>query len=158
MPQMLLIILAGALVVGLITLVLWLLGYFETPAVNGGWGEWGACFMDNGKPTQLRRCNNPSPANGGLACTGLASKPCNMEWACVDGMSSPLRVNENGDVECLSIDGRNCMWSGKCDMTLKNIPDNVNPLACGASTKSLWGTDGYSDPKHWCAKGRAFFK
>jgi hypothetical protein len=47
-------------------------------AVNGNWGEWGAwsaCsekeFCDLGEKKRTRKCDNPSPAQGGDLCIGL---------------------------------------------------------------------------------------
>ena len=46
--------------------------------VDGNWGPWGAVSScsktcGNGTMTKTRQCNNPAPANGGLACPGNAT-------------------------------------------------------------------------------------
>ena len=53
---------------------------------DGNWGAWsayGTCSVTCGGGTQThtRVCNNPVPANGGAACTGLASESvlCNTQ-------------------------------------------------------------------------------
>lgn len=52
--------------------------------VNGGWSRWQTQSMcsvtcGGGIKSSKRTCNNPSPANGGLFCSGLSTKiePCN---------------------------------------------------------------------------------
>lgn len=52
--------------------------------VNGGWSRWqiqSTCSVTcgGGIKSSTRTCNNPSPANGGLFCSGLSTKiePCN---------------------------------------------------------------------------------
>ncbi len=54
--------------------------------LDGNWGAWsayGVCSVTCGGGTQThtRLCNNPTPANGGAACTGLASESvsCNTQ-------------------------------------------------------------------------------
>ena len=47
--------------------------------VNGAWGEWSVysnCTKTcgNGIQTRSRECNNPSPAYGGLSCSGPESQ------------------------------------------------------------------------------------
>ncbi len=73
-------------------------------------------------------------------------------WRCVPGVKAPLRKNANGDVECASIDGKNCLQSKPCDQQLKTLPNNLNPLACGEMHKKQWGGTGYDKPGHWCNK------
>lgn len=60
-----------------ITLIIFIL-------VNGGWSRWQTQSMcsvtcGGGIKSSKRTCNNPSPANGGLFCSGLSTKiePCN---------------------------------------------------------------------------------
>lgn len=52
--------------------------------VNGGWSRWqsqSTCSVTcgGGIKSSTRTCNSPSPANGGLFCSGLSTKiePCN---------------------------------------------------------------------------------
>ncbi|OQR85635.1 protein kinase [Achlya hypogyna] len=75
------------------------------------------------------------------------------DWACVriNGAIDAFRVNEDGDIECGSKDGRSCTWvqsKGKCDST----PSDA--LACGAMHKRIYGITGYDDPTHWCSQMR----
>ena len=49
----------------------------ETP-VDGGWTDWSACSTSCGVGTQSRSCTNPTPANGGLGCTGSSTQSCDV--------------------------------------------------------------------------------
>jgi|GEM_PF-6010475 len=57
------------------------------PPVDGGLTAWSACSATCGGGTQTRTCTNPTPANGGAACTGALSRSCNTQPC------SPLPVN-----------------------------------------------------------------
>ena len=46
--------------------------------INGGWSAWGACSVSCGGGLQTRTCTNPTPSNGGSACTGVSSRSCNI--------------------------------------------------------------------------------
>lgn len=63
-------------------------------------------------------------------------------------------INPNGDVMCMSFNGADCHWGG--DLVIVNHLNAANPLTCGSSHASIWGTDGYNNPNHWCAKLRQF--
>jgi hypothetical protein len=78
------------------------------------------------------------------------------QWRCVAGYNTPVRYI-NGDVQCLSTDGINCMYvpdAAGCVSTLSNIPANINPLSCGADHLAKWGSTGYDNPQHWCNTGK----
>ncbi|OQS06374.1 kinase [Thraustotheca clavata] len=75
------------------------------------------------------------------------------KWSCmkVNGAIDAFRINNNGDVECGSLDGTSCDWvksSSKCD----NSPSEA--LSCGEMHLQLYGITGYDDPNHWCYKVR----
>ncbi len=78
-------------------------------------------------------------------------------WRCVNGVNVPLNKNEWGDVQCMSTDGRNCLWQAnenKCTELVENKPGNIRPLVCGGGHQRAWGSRGYdSGPGHWCNKG-----
>jgi len=81
-------------------------------------------------------------------------------WSCIPGVNTPLRINQNNDVECMAFDRRNCIWQDtpqQCNR-VKNayqFNNRVAPLSCGKGHQSQYGTTGYSDgPGHWCNKGK----
>lgn len=58
-----------------------------------------------------------------------------------------LRI-KNGNVQCASIDGMNCI--GTCTEDL-NIPlVAYKPVTCGEYYKKLYDSTGYDDKNHWC--------
>lgn len=65
-------------------------------------------------------------------------------------LGGPIRRN-NGEIECASYDGRNCLW-GYSSTQIDTA--RLKPLVCGDMHKQVWGDDGYSNPNHWCAQGR----
>ena len=46
--------------------------------IDGGWGQWSVCSKPCGGGVVTRLCDSPAP-NGGSACTGAATKPCNTQ-------------------------------------------------------------------------------
>lgn len=74
------------------------------------------------------------------------------QWRCISGINVPIRLDSNGDVQCSSTDGINCLWDKKCD--LSKLPSNLNPLTCGdPNVYKKWKTYGYEKKDHWCNKG-----
>lgn len=60
--------------------------------VNGEWSAWGlwsrcSTTCNPGQRSRQRACNNPSPKNGGLDCSGPStqSEPCQVQFCPVDG-------------------------------------------------------------------------
>ena len=46
---------------------------FQFYIVNGAWSSWGpwsSCDANEESMKRTRRCNNPSPKNGGASCSG----------------------------------------------------------------------------------------
>jgi len=83
-------------------------------------------------------------------------------WNCSNNIMTPVRMNNQGDVECMATNGRDCLWTADlntCNNTIGQNNDNskLNPLACGDMHKSIYGSPGYDNPAHWCAITKASF-
>ena len=87
-------------------------------------------------------------------------------WMCHDetGLTTGIRLNTNGQLECISKNGRDCSWGElgnrlcqkvkKCKATRRRI----KPLTCGNGHTRVWGHNGYRfAASHWCKKGFAFY-
>jgi len=77
------------------------------------------------------------------------------DWKCFAGIPSPMRRNEDGDIACMSYNGKDCLWGN--DDTCRNLLVNanrgaINPLVCGGHHAQQWGGPGYDNPGHWCAR------
>lgn len=79
--------------------------------------------------------------------------------------TTPIRINNNGDTECMSTDSWNCLWSWggdlnhvkkSCENYLKQYENSpkLNPVACGEVHKSRHGWKGYEVYEHWCSTGK----
>lgn len=81
-------------------------------------------------------------------------------WKCYPGIGVPLRENGNGDVECMALDGYNCLWSDNCANVLSQYSTSTSliPLTCGTGHRNAYGSPGYENPIHWCYKGWDFMK
>jgi hypothetical protein len=80
-------------------------------------------------------------------------------WRCVAGVRDvvPVRLNKEGDIECMAENGQDCMWRPDFRMcnALASAPlGNLQPLACGRMHEVVKGGTGYTDPDHWCYRGR----
>jgi hypothetical protein len=84
-------------------------------------------------------------------------------WRCTI-QNPPLRVHytptrmggaadSNGEVECMSSDGRNCKWYLHLEDCIARVAAPVSPLQplqCGLVHQTLYGNSGYENPGHWC--------
>jgi hypothetical protein len=99
--------------------------------------------------------------------TDQCSKSVNVakenSWQCINNLGNggpitPIRMNDRGDIECISTNARDCAWGpiNSCQGTIDRLGDSskLDPLTCGAMHQSVWGGPGYDNPNHWCAKGR----
>jgi len=76
-------------------------------------------------------------------------------WMCENNLTSPIRINANGDPECMSTNGRDCWWTNnnnECLAAIAQPPRPIIPLACGDMHNRVWGGTGYDNPNHWCYK------
>lgn len=82
------------------------------------------------------------------------------DWTCVNGVNVPLRRVKSGDVQCMSVDARNCLWQpdqAACNKLISNKPPVIEGLTCGEQYKAVWGDDGYGSPNQWCSVGKTYF-
>jgi len=118
-------------------------------------------FINNGKgPLGVNKWSYNSYALKELEVYSVTIdvKPEN-NWQLIPGYTSPMRLNEDGNVECLSYNGRDCEWSYSYSIgnDLSKIDINrLNPLICGEDHRRIWGTDGYYEG-HWCNNLRRQF-
>jgi hypothetical protein len=80
-------------------------------------------------------------------------------WNCnLNGMPAPIRSGPGGEIECMSRNGRDCLWDQQnCQSNIARFGQNpvVNtPLICGEMHNRVWGGTGYDNPNHWCKKAR----
>lgn len=68
-----------------------------------------------------------------------------------------------GDIECLSHDGKNCVWNTSFENCLllttdKEQVSKIHGLRCGEKHNEKWSGPGYNTPGHWCGKALQFYK
>lgn len=79
------------------------------------------------------------------------------DWVCLNNINVPVRINSQGDVECMSQNSRDCLWkqtANDCQAILSSPPNDIKPLACGAMHQKEWGATGYHDAGHWCSRAK----
>ena len=71
-----------------------------------------------------------------------------------------IRLNDEGDVECLSIDGVNCVILpeslSQCVEYVNLHSDDLSPISCNKDIPRLIDLDSYSVP-NWCINGHSYF-
>jgi hypothetical protein len=95
-------------------------------------------------------------------CSKSVSVAQENSWKCINNLANdktvPVRMNDRGDIECISTNARDCAWGSinSCQATIDRLGDSskLDPLACGEMHKSLYNITGYEDRNHWCAKSR----
>ena len=83
------------------------------------------------------------------------------EWHCLNDISTPVRINKSGDVECMSYNNRDCLWGGgSCQAKVQSAENgpSIRELTCGAMHLSQWGVTGYDVPGLWCNKVRDYWR
>jgi hypothetical protein len=77
------------------------------------------------------------------------------------GVDMALRIARNGDVQCMSHDGKNCVKGldtvEKCTAAVLKETDGgfkkVEKVSCGEDLKAKTGDSGFTDKNTWCSKG-----
>ena len=71
-------------------------------------------------------------------------------YECVNWMNGNLALKiENGNVQCASIDGKNCI--ANCNEVYDLSILYGDPLVCGQKHYQLYDFTGYDDKSHWCS-------
>lgn len=73
-------------------------------------------------------------------------------WLCrpFNGQFLGVRKNADGDVQCMSADSKNCMWTTSMNACNTSLSTQApQPLTCGKEHKAAYGATGY-DSDHWC--------
>jgi hypothetical protein len=73
-------------------------------------------------------------------------------WLCIPGLTSPMKINSQGNPECLSTNGGDCQWNTVTCTSIQTVTPTFSPipLVCGNGHQSKHGTPGYENPVHWC--------
>ena len=103
-------------------------------------------------------------SNSGHWCkVGWAFFKFTGSWLCQKhtGLDTPIRLSNQGEVECASPNGRDCYWGMKSNKKCMNLilfkSDNLKSLKCGSIHKRLHGESGYNKNSHWCRYGYHLF-
>ena len=84
-------------------------------------------------------------------------------WLCINqtGIPNLLRLGTDGEIECGSTDGRNCIWEmnsqQQCEDMIRTKGSRITQLKCGVEHKKYYGESGYHKKGHWCRKGLKLF-
>jgi len=117
-----------------------------------------------GLPPSTSTSSTISPKPGATAAT-VRSDASPTEWQCLPEIKTPLSRTSSGDVQCMSLNQRDCMWVGnqtECQQLIEQYDKDHNnpnaklikPLVCGQEHQKVWGITGYDNPNHWCARGQ----
>ena len=133
-------------------------------------GQAASSFMNSllNKSTSvgLQTTNTVTPAVPMFTKDGVKSAAISLapkkswEWQCLPDQNMPLRMNDMGEIEALSLDGKNPMVASSnqdCKITAELPPKAslIKPLVCGSEFKQKWGYTGYDKEGHWCHSARA---
>jgi len=74
-------------------------------------------------------------------------------WKCLSSFTCPIGLTSSGDPACMSLNGRDCLWSDSCQSVLSqySTSTNLQPLVCGAGHLAVHGITGYESSDHWCS-------
>lgn len=130
----------------------------------GHWCASGRKELDGqGSCDNVECLNKGSCLHGQCVCSfGYTGPKCETAtpWACISAMNSfiPVRVNDKKDVECHSLNAKNCTKAATKELcnTIAVTPkiDPILPLSCGEMHNKFYGNTGYTSPTAWCSIGR----
>jgi hypothetical protein len=128
---------------------------YPSDSYKGWWTDANGAKTLGGIKTDMKYWGTMTDETHVVGCKGR--KEYSTQWKCLPGIHTPVRINSGGDLECMSLNNRDCLWKGndaECKTLLASTPENLKPLACGAMHKKEWGGTGY-DGGHWCQRGLA---
>jgi len=68
-----------------------------------------------------------------------------------------IRLSSTGNIECFSLDGKNCskvpLQKDQCKNYIQKNIHKVQPISCGKQMREKIGNTGYNIKNHWCRKG-----
>lgn len=103
----------------------------------------------------------PTPTPASIP-TGVAGSASDFKWQCLPGINMPVSLSSTGNVQCMSTDGKNCLWQQNidgCNSLIRSPPTQpIKPLECGDAHKQLYSITGYENPTHWCNKAKKIFE
>ena len=70
-------------------------------------------------------------------------------WGCFSDVLTPVNVNADGNIQCLSNDGKNCAWQSDLN-TCNNAAGVMNKVPPGNTNPTVCTIDQYNNPQHWC--------
>ena len=79
---------------------------------------------------------------------GILLSYLHSEWQYEHAHDIIYSVLPDGNIQCASYDGINCLLSTA--VSALNV-DNITPLVCGPAHTLVLGFSGYDTPGHWCA-------
>lgn len=91
--------------------------------------------------------------------------PITSSWRCdlLKNLGVIVRYID-GDIECLSHNGKDCIWNTTIENCLlltqdkQQLRDLVHSLRCGEMHNEKWPGPGYNIPNHWCSKALRIYK
>ncbi len=104
----------------------------------------------------------PAPAPAPAPATPPPKFQPSTQWACYTDVLTPVNVNANGNIQCLSNNSIDCLWPTSNDSAYnKTYCDAIANTANTGSQANLQSvictSDQYLNPTHWCYLSRKYY-